>query len=545
MFGRRQHPNITRAEQAARAGRFDEAADLLAAPELTGDRRAADLRADLFKPLMNRAQEHLLSGRFRDCLMDLDRAARCDVDSQDVEEWRRRALAAVERFGQRERVERRAVDAAANHLAQGAVTLAGAHVAQLPDAHPEKARLSTEAEQRAERARFAVGEARGALKAGHFAAAVDRVLAARQDHAASREVIELVNELVEKLSRRVRDSLAEGALDPARHELAMLKRLDAGRPEVAELDRAAGWLDQAGEAVRRARFDDARMLIRKAAQIAGSPRWLRDVQEHIDQITQRLTALAEGPLGLRSPGPGIGADVRATPMAETMVAARHAGGVAARPVTHDVAFPHAGGDAGSSPRRLLLRIDGAGSYLLLRSDRVAIGRNGSTADLPIWADLSEHHAEIIRTGDDYFLLGSTGVELAGHPVRQALLSHGDRIQLNRRVRLTFERPSRKSPTAILKLGDGVRSLPDVRRAILWSGPILIGATPECHIPLRSNDGPFVLVDRGNELQLRPMPGALDVGSLSRPVTLAIGQSFQAGNLSLSLNVVTESMAGLA
>ena len=68
------------------------------------------------------------------------------------------------------------------------------------------------------------------------------------------------------------------------------------------------------------------------------------------------------------------------------------------------------------------------------------------------------------------------LELAGKPVDYALLADGDRIRLGRRVRLTFRRPSLKSNTAFLELGEGVRTTTDCRRVLLWGGPILIGST---------------------------------------------------------------------
>jgi hypothetical protein len=246
-----------------------------------------------------------------------------------------------------------------------------------------------------------------------------------------------------------------------------------------------------------------------------------------------VAALAEGPLGLLASGPGIGRGADRSATDETVLAP------ATPPRAEPAASPPALHAAGL-PRRLLLKIDGVGSFLLLRSDRVLIGRSGPLPDLPILGDLSEHHAEIFRAGEDYFLVGGSGVEIDGRPARHALLSPGDRIQLNRRVRLTFERPSRKSTAAVLKLGDGVRSVLDVRRAILWAGPIIIGAACDSHIPLRSAGPSWILLERGGEFQLRPMPGG--VGSPSRAagaLTLPIGRPVQAGDLSLSLNLVSE------
>lgn len=158
---------------------------------------------------------------------------------------------------------------------------------------------------------------------------------------------------------------------------------------------------------------------------------------------------------------------------------------------------------------MLLRIDGVGSFLLLRGERVSIGRAGpgATADLRLVSDLSERQAEIIRAGDDCFIASSGGVELAGHPVDYALLQDGDRIRLGRRVRLTFLRPSKKSSTAVLDLGDGVRTTTDCRRVILWSGPLIMGSTRECHVRLSPSVGGAILTEREGRLYFRPMTGS--------------------------------------
>ncbi len=181
---------------------------------------------------------------------------------------------------------------------------------------------------------------------------------------------------------------------------------------------------------------------------------------------------------------------------------------------------------GTLPRRMMLRIDGVGSFLLLPRERISIGRAGpsATADIQLVSDLSERQAEIVRAGDDYFVMASSGVELAGRPVEHALLQDGDRVRLGRRVRLRFRRPSQKSTTATLDLGEGVRTPTDVRRVILWGGPVLIGGRKECHVQLQHTAGGVVLVNRGGRIFVKP----LGPGGAATPIVL--GQSFDAVGL---------------
>ncbi|MEE8170324.1 MAG: hypothetical protein V3T70_07230 [Phycisphaerae bacterium] len=532
MFGRLTNAKLRSAENAQAAGRLDEAFELATTSELAGHRRAGRILTRLFKPLMNRAQEHMLAGRFPDALIDLEKAARCGVDDAAVAEWRARALKARDRRERRAHDDRHALHAAERHVSAGDLTQAGHHLERVENAASRRDRLLGEIDDRAEQARRAAAEARGAMKAEQYAVAVDRLVAARRDHAAAHDVIETADELAKRLSDRIRDAIAAGRLDAAALETNLLQRLNGGRPDTAELARAMGWIKQAGAAVRGGQFDDAAALMRKVSQIAPG-RWVKDVCDHLKKIDDHLSALAEGPLGLLTSGAGVGGDSRRQPAAETLPGRAK---VPASARSSDV--PPVLGPVGL-PKRLLLRIDGVGSFLLLRGDRIVIGRMDSAADLPIRADLSHRHAEIIHAGDDYFLHGHAGVELAGAAVRRALLHEGDRIQLGRRVRMTFQRPSRKSPTALLKLGEGVRSVADVKNVILWSGPILIGSSTHCHIVARRNPSGLVLLERNGAFQLRPMPGASAHVSLPGPLAVELGRPVVAGDLSLTLDRVPE------
>jgi hypothetical protein len=116
------------------------------------------------------------------------------------------------------------------------------------------------------------------------------------------------------------------------------------------------------------------------------------------------------------------------------------------------------------------------------------------------------------------------------PLSTHCLQDGDRVRFGKRVRLKFRRPSQKSPTAALDLGEGVRMMTDCRRVILWSGPLILGATRDCHIRLGAALGRAVLsIERGGELVLRRLGQHEDV------IPLAVGQQMEAGELRLSVH----------
>ena len=88
--------------------------------------------------------------------------------------------------------------------------------------------------------------------------------------------------------------------------------------------------------------------------------------------------------------------------------------------------------------RLLLCVDGVGSFLLLTSEQVTVGRIGSSArcDVELAADLERVHAQFLRVDHDDFVVARGPVEVGGTRAERQLLSDGDRIVLGSRNRLT-------------------------------------------------------------------------------------------------------------
>jgi len=145
--------------------------------------------------------------------------------------------------------------------------------------------------------------------------------------------------------------------------------------------------------------------------------------------------------------------------------------------------------------RLLLWIDGVGTYLILAGDRVSIGRRGSTAraDIALSADLAGYHAEFLRVEDDYFVVPAQGtVEVGGRQTARKLLAHGDTIGLGAGCRLRFLLPTALSPTAVLALERGQRIEGDVRRIVLLKEHLLLGRGDNCHVQTPSKSGRVVL-----------------------------------------------------
>ncbi len=544
MLGRLAAIRIKAAEDAFDRGRFDESFEIASAVDLANHRRARGLLRKLVDPFLERGQDHLLSMRFTEALADFERAARCGHKTKKVAEWRKRAMDAMQDDQQVRHERDAAIAAARDRLAAGSLHNAADALAKAPDDDPDRAVIADEIARRSKRAEEALAAAKAALKDGQLAQAVARWRAAKALHSGLDGVHDMETKLVAHAVKLAAADFKDGRLERAEQQFHLLD--DAGRtmPERIEMDEALRLAREAAKALSDDRYARASVLLGRLTQVGPKAAWIGDVRKHLSVLEDHRRALLEGPLGLIS-----GHNVPSAVGAKSLSPAKPFRGdatlpAAERPVAKP-AMDHRR-DAGATPprrgrlpRRLLLRIDGAGSFLLLRGDRIGIGRSGpgATADLPLVSDLSERQAEVIRAGEDYFVVSKSGVELAGRNVDHALLQDGDRIRLGNRIRLKFRRPSLKSTTAILDLGDGVRTTTDCRRVILWGGPLLMGGTRECHIRLSPSLGGAILMERNGQLCIKPM------GPGGQAVPVELGVQTELGELRLTAKPWSDESGG--
>ncbi len=515
MFGRSKSSQIKLASEALRGGRLDEAFRLATASATIDSAEARRVLADLCEPLLRRAQEHLIAERFTEALCDIDRAARCGVNQHKVEDWRQRALSAMQDRQREKREQQQVIEAARERLEAGDLTLARDHLADAPSNHAAD-ELAQRAERQRERAAHEISEAKAAIGRDDFGTAIRCVISARRLHVGNDDLAAVEDAVCDAVFANARACLATGRLDRVSESVREMAELGRNRPERSDLEQVLSLAGQALESFRRAAYREADILLSRMAQIIPDAAWISANREFLRNMAEHHAAISSGPLGFLPAGrPGHSPGV----LDQTMT---HRPTSAPPPVISPVA----------TSQRLLLRIDGIGSYLLYRGDRVSIGRAGpgATADLPIVSDLPENAAQILRSGDDYFLLASDAT-VDGQATRQALLSHNDRIGLGRRVRMTFLRPSRKSASAVLELGSGLRAVADVRSAILFNGPVILGGS-DAHVAIPGVS--LVLSDRGGQLAVRQLaPGG---GGVGPSVALALGSPVELAGVRLSVQV---------
>jgi len=518
MFDRFFTSRLRAAELALRNGALDEAFRLASASDLRGQARALDLLRELTPKLIERAESHLAADRFAEALGDLAKAEAGGVMQERIAQLRRNVRLLAEALQSKQKERRDRVEAVREHLKVGTLEQGRRILEQASMTDDAARRIQEELSRRMNESKQAYDRVASLLAADQWHAAAEAFARAKAIQADAAAAAELETRLVEGLVQRCRDALKEGRMIHAQQEMKALTATGsahAGRLEMEDNLRAAV---SAGHAFSQGEYSKAREELARVSRRLGEPAWIQRTLDELRQTEDLLTSIHAGVLGeaaslaSRTPSSGTG---HGPGFADTLP-------IPARPVKLPAAnVPH--GDD-----RLLLLVDGGGSYLVIRKDRVSIGRAASTqpADVPLFSDLAEYHAEIARIEDDYFLFSPHDVEVDGFRGRQHLLRDGSRIVLGRRAKLTFRIPSRRSPSAVLDVSDSSKLPNDVRRVVLFKDSALIGHGPGSHMLCNSGGSELLLFERGGRFHIRPYQQAGNPGisvELGTPMLVADSQ----------------------
>jgi hypothetical protein len=505
------------AENALRDGRLDEAYRLASAPDIREHRRGAAVLAALTERLIERARDHFRSDRFTEALMDLDRAEAGGVKKEEIAELRGHVRTVTAEHQRREQSRRERIDAARRRIEGGSLA-AGRKILEQASEHDHAAqRLRREAGDRASEVKSIVEQAENLIVQGQLAAAAERVRRARAVDAHHEAVTRIETRLCTQVLDNAREAIVQGRLARASDELACLGSLGTALPARRELTDLLAIARKAAECLQSHAYADARRHVMSLGRLLPKADWVQAATEQLRQLEDIGTTLSAGPLGDRF-DKGITGSEPDRPLAS---------------LDDTVAIPNRVRCEGSLPDRLLLLVDGGGSYLLLRSDRASLGRvmAHDPADVPIYSDVAERHATINRVDDDYFLFSGKDVEIGGRKTKHHLLRDGDRVVMGRKAKLTFRLPSRKSSTATLDLSDTTKIPNDVRRVILFRHHATVGNGPSAHVRCQHAGTPLVLFERNGALWMRQKSdGHVD----TEAVKLSLGEPIEFAGVSLVL-----------
>lgn len=482
---------LRQAEDAARAGRFDEALALTSRPEVADHHQAFLLRGRLAVELIARAE----------------RRGAADDLSGAVED-----LALAERLG-----------AAPDSLAAARLKLAD--------------QVS--------------GEVRDDLDAGEPGRVVDRIEALTRDKIGGPS-LRRTKEVAEAWQAALNES-RRGEFGRAHDQFDRAERLAAGSAAAAlaaarrDLESrqktAAPKVEALYSALEKGIWSEvlntAEALLESVPEHPAARQARTRAWQQIAAISPNAGALPGRGMRVPQSSPGRrpgGADTATAPSPEAEVSPivwRNQEGKAPAP-------PPLRRDKGTPTGRFLLWVDAVGGYLVCLDDELVLGRAGhdSDADVPLMGDLSRKHATIRRDGEGYVLRGHRPTFVNGKPIESATLRDGDVIRLGDTVELEFRQPSPVSSTARLTVVSRHRLPLAVGGILLMADTCVIGGSGQSHVVSSDLREPVVLYRQGDGLWCRAAGGfEVDGGACSARAPLTLQSSVLGNGFSFSLEAL--------
>jgi len=523
MFSRLLNARLKATETALEEGRLDEAYRLATSPDIAKHRRGAAVRQALGEKLYSRAREHFAAERFTEAMLDLDRAEASGYAPDKVTVLRGQIRTVAEEVRRQERSRQERIEAARHRIEHGSLEAGRRLLEHASEDDAAAGALRQKVVDREARAGQMVADVGRLLEHGHVADAIERFREAKALHPRAVGVGELESRICDLVLTRAKSALETGRPRQAATEIASLSDLGERRPLRRELEDALQWVGKACDALRAWRIDEAQQAIGRLLNLHPDVEWIQRAAADLKSVDERMMSLQAGPLG-EALDAGSAQPARQPRRTK-------------RSLKETIALPKRGTAEGPIPERLLLMVDGGGSYLMHRGERVTIGRAVSNhpADVPIFSDLAERHADVAGMDDDYFLFSPREVQVNGKKVTQALLQDGDRVVLGRKAKFTFRLPSRRSASATLDMSDGTKLPDDVRRVILFRGHAIIGYGRNAHARCSTAKQSLVLFERGGELWVRP-DGHAEGPDEVRPVP--IGESIEVDGVSFVLKAAS-------
>lgn len=499
---------LRQAEEAARAGRFDEALALASRPDVADHHHAVQLRNRLALDLMARAGRRGEADDLAGAIDDLTLAEKLGAapDALAAARLRLADLVAAEvradlDAGEPARVVER-IDGLARHKISGPSLRRTREVAEAWQASQDEARRGEfgRAHEQLDRAERLATGASGAAPPPALAAS-RRDVEAKQKAATPR--VEALYAALEK------GPMAE-LLNAAEAVLEVVPEHPAARQA-----RTRAW--------------------QQIAAIGPSSATLPGRGGRVPQAAPPAPAEPAGPAAEPAPQAGRAA-ATFPPEVAPIVWLSPVQKPAAAPPPRPLARAAEAGPRG----RFLMWVDAVGGYLVCLDDEVVLGRAGhdSGADVPLMGDLSRHHATVRRDGDGYILRAHQPTFVNGQKVDTAPLRDGDVIRLGSTVELEFRQPSPVSATARLSVVSRHRLPLAVDGVLLMAETCIFGPAPQSHVVAPGLAAPVVLYRQGGALWCRAAGGfEVDGRACAARAPLTLQSSVLGDGFSFSLEAL--------
>jgi len=523
---------IRQAECALADGRLDEAFEIAQSEDIRRHRHGQRLIGGLTRALIRRGQENLTAGQFQPALTDCNKAEKLAGNTSEIAKLRAAVCSEILKTQQGHEQEALRVAQARQQVDNGWLSVGERILEAAPSAHEQAKRLRQELAAVRLQTEDAVAKARQALKQGDIEQAIDLARSAQLARNKNGQVAELRRQISRRVLEHVRTHMEQGRIDRAQSLMQRLAPLGEDGSEIAELRRALIQCHRAAEFIAAGKPTAALPLLRKVKTICPAARWLEVSLAEVKQAAEALEELDAGPLGLSIADAAAGQESWDVVPNEDAVALEPDTQQGSAMVERQMADA---GDNSSVPAKLVMQVDGVGSFLVFREARVTIGPISSSArpDLGLIADPNLPVVTIERVDGDYFVRSQAPVEVNGASVTEKLLSDGDCIALSRRCRIRFHLPNPASTTATLTVSGTRLGRPDIRQMVLMDRDILIGPYTNNHIRTDQLSEVVALFVQNGRLLCRAREGvAVDGRPLDPSVGLVINKRIAIGKFSM-------------
>jgi hypothetical protein len=362
-----------------------------------------------------------------------------------------------------------------------------------------------------------IARANEALKRDDWQAAADALGRATQSVSGDMHVRELANQIVERVMPKLSEALDQGRLDIAQ---SLVGRLERVAPEAMEIEQVRQTLRQCSAiwtAIDHGKLREAEEMVRRLMAVLPKAKWLSMVDDNLKRAAESLEELRTGPFSLLSSDMTIMVGAKPPPLPNQQPPRL--------PMNDELS------------NNFTIRVDGVGSFRVLRGKRITIGpvSGSKRVDLGV---LAEPHLPIVaieRDEEDYFLRSPLPVAINDQPTTGRLLNNGDRVTLSSRCRLTFARPSPASNSALLHLSGARLPKADVRSVILLDRELIVGPGPNAHIRCDEMNDSAILHARDGKLFCQsPMGVLVDGVAASASSPLPMNAQITIGPLTFSI-----------
>jgi len=475
---------IRQAETALKDGRLDEAYELAGDANLRAHRRGQELIGRLARAFVQRGHEHLAEMRCTQALADCEKAGK--LGGNLTEAAALRAEIAEQQTAQQRKVRQTedAVAATRQYLDEGRLSLADGALAELDARSVRVAGFQRQVSARRSEADVCLTRVQQALERQDFDAAIDGLCEAGQLHAACQEWHELTAQVTSVVLQQLRSAIDQGRLPLAD---ALIRRLKSLAGETTDLHELSGIMQQCYQAmgnIEQGKLRPAGEILGRLEALLPDASWLDVAHEAVQQAAGSLEAVRGGPLGLLS--------------VSLMSSAEQASKADADDINQTQRVPLMDKPL---PSRFMLKVDGVGSYLVLRDRCVTIGPISSSRrpDVGLMAEPGLPVANIERTDEDYFITCDRPIAVNGSPVTRRLLADGDTIALSPRCRVKFALPHAANISAVLSLSGTRLPQGDARQVILMDESLVIGPGSAAQVRADVLTEPVVLHVRDGRL----------------------------------------------